>query len=125
MLSNRSKDTGPEVRLRSELHRLGLRFFKNRSVRAGGIRTRPDAVFPRARVAVFVDGCFWHRCPSHGSDPKANDDYWRLKLDRNVHRDRIVDAALAVDGWLVIRVWEHEPPAKAASRVAAQVKARR
>jgi len=125
MLANRSKDTGPERRLRSELHRLGLRFRKDRAVHAGEVRTRPDVIFTRARVAVFLDGCFWHRCPLHGTDPKANSDYWRPKLDRNVCRYRLVDAALAADGWLVIRVWEHETPAAAAARIAAQVEARR
>jgi DNA mismatch endonuclease, patch repair protein len=124
MLANRSSDTGPERRLRSELHRLGLRFRKAYVVRAGELRTRPDVVFTRARVAVFLDGCFWHRCPEHGSDPKANGAYWNPKLKANVRRDRLVDRTLAASGWLVIRVWEHEPAAAAAARVALQVASR-
>jgi DNA mismatch endonuclease (patch repair protein) len=73
---------------------------------------------------VFLDGCFWHRCPLHASDPKANSSYWRPKLEANVRRDRLVDAALAQEDWLVIRVWEHEVAAAAARRVAEQVAAR-
>ena len=80
-------------------------------------RTRPDIVFTGARVAVFVDGCFWHRCPEHGSSPKTNAGWWRLKLDNNVKRDRTTDAALAEAGWTVIRIWEHEDASTAADRV--------
>lgn len=118
MRANRPSDTGPEVRLRSALHRSGLRFWRNRTLVAGGVRTRPDILFPRARVAVFVDGCFWHGCPEHGSIPKANSHYWKPKLARNVSRDRITDAALLSSGWAVVRVWEHESTAEAALRVA-------
>jgi DNA mismatch endonuclease (patch repair protein) len=66
---------------------------------------------------VFLDGCWWHRCPEHGSTPRSNTDYWRPKLEGNVHRDRRVDAALAMAGWTVIRVWEHENPDAASARV--------
>lgn len=79
---------------------------------------RPDVVFPRRRIAVFVDGCFWHCCPIHGNEPRANTDYWGPKLARNVARDRAVDEALLADGWTVIRAWEHEEPASIADRVA-------
>jgi len=75
-------------------------------------------VFPRQRVAVFVDGCFWHRCPEHGTSPRANNDYWTAKLDRNVARDRRNNEALVAAGWTVLRVWEHEDPVDAASRIA-------
>jgi len=75
-------------------------------------------VFTRARVAVFVDGCFWHSCPLHATSPKANAAWWRTKLDTTVQRDRDTDASLVEAGWLVVRVWEHEPPTEAADRVA-------
>ena len=119
MQGNRSQDTKPELRLRSALHRIGLRYRVRLPVSVGGIRTRPDVVFTRRRVAVFVDGCFWHRCPDHATSPKANSGYWAAKLDRNVTRDRRVDAALDHAGWAVVRVWEHEPADEAATRVAA------
>lgn len=83
-----------------------------------GLRSSPDVVFPRLRLAVFLDGCFWHRCPEHGTPPRANADYWRTKLDRNVARDRFNDEALRTAGWEVVRVWEHEDPCEAAERIA-------
>ena len=103
--------------LRSELHRRGLRFRKDLPVRASDRVVRPDVVFTRARLAVFVDGCFWHSCPVHGSQPRANPDYWRPKLARNVARDRAVDVALTHAGWQVLRAWEHEDPVEVADRV--------
>lgn len=81
------------------------------------MRVVPDVVIRRARLAVFVDGCFWHRCPEHANDPRANTSYWLPKLARNVDRDRRVDAALVANGWLVVRIWEHEPVDNAAERV--------
>jgi DNA mismatch endonuclease (patch repair protein) len=78
---------------------------------------RPDLVFTRARVAVFVDGCFWHSCPEHGDRPRINTGYWLPKLEANVARDRRVDRALTDDGWDVVRIWEHEDPLEAAARV--------
>ena len=87
-------------------------------------RIRPDIVFTRVRVAVFVDGCFWHRCPEHGSSPKTNSGWWRQKLDTNVERDRATDTALAEAGWTVIRIWEHEDTCTAADRVEATVRNR-
>lgn len=106
-----------EVALRSALHRMGLRFRKDLLLRVGGLRVHPDIVFTRARVAVFVDGCFWHGCPVHATKPKSNQGYWGPKLAANEARDRRVDAALAAEGWTVVRVWEHEDPAAAAARV--------
>jgi DNA mismatch endonuclease (patch repair protein) len=112
--------TKPEIELRSALHRLGFRFRKDRLVRAGAVRTHPDLVFPTQRLAVFVDGCFWHACPDHHVPPKSNRGYWGPKLAANVERDRRVDAALAADGWTVVRIWEHEPlPARIGAVVAA------
>jgi DNA mismatch endonuclease (patch repair protein) len=85
------------------------------------IRRQADIVFTRAKVAVFMDGCFWHRCPQHGTDPKANSAWWKAKLDRNSERDRETDQVLVAAGWTVIRVWEHEDPVEAAVRVKAAV----
>jgi DNA mismatch endonuclease (patch repair protein) len=116
MQGNRSVDTKPEVRLRSLLHRRGVRFFKNRRPTPTA-RCRADVVFPRARLVVFVDGCFWHRCPTHGVRPTTNATYWEAKLDRNVSRDRRNDEELAAAGWRVLRIWEHEEPEAAASKV--------
>jgi DNA mismatch endonuclease, patch repair protein len=124
MRANRGRDTAPELALRRALYARGLRYrLHRRPVR--GLRCTPDIVFVGARVAVFVDGCFWHRCPVHGTDPKANGDWWARKLDANVARDRRNDQALRAHGWSVIRVWEHEAPDTAADRVAAVVKADR
>lgn len=105
-------------RLRRALHALGLRFRVDLAIPLDGLRVRPDVVFTRRRVAVFVDGCFWHRCSEHGTSPRSNSDYWRAKLDRNVARDRRVDVALAQAGWRCVRVWEHEEEGEAAARVA-------
>lgn len=123
--ANRRTDTKPEVILRSAVHRRGLRFRKDHLLRVGGLRVRPDLVFTRWRVAVFLDGCFWHACPDHSTTPKRNVDYWRPKLQGNVDRDRRVDAALEGDEWLVVRVWEHEEVEAAADRIASAVSARR
>jgi DNA mismatch endonuclease (patch repair protein) len=125
MKGNRRSDTKPEQLLRSHLHRDGLRFRKDRLVRAGNIKVKPDVVFTRDRVAVFVDGCFWHGCPDHGRQPRVNADYWGPKLARNAERDARVDAALGEDGWAVVRVWEHTDPAEAARVVQAAIRCRR
>lgn len=121
MSRQRSRDTNPERVLRSLLHRRGLRYRLHRRPVAG-LRRQADLVFPGARVAVFVDGCFWHCCPDHATSPKANGAWWAAKLARNVERDRDTDRRLAEASWHVVRVWEHEDPAVAADRVAAVVK---
>lgn len=100
----------------------GVRYFVDRAP-LKGIRRRADLVFPRRRVAVYVDGCFWHRCPQHATDPKNNAEWWAAKLAANVARDRNTDAALAAAGWTVVRIWEHENPAEAADRVQAALSA--
>ena len=115
--ANKRVDSKCEVRLRSALHRMGLRFRKDLLVRAGGLRVRPDIVFTRARVAVFVDGCFWHGCPTHATTPKTNQGYWVPKLAANEARDRRVDEALTGEGWTVLRIWEHEDPMSSAAMV--------
>jgi DNA mismatch endonuclease, patch repair protein len=109
MRANRKVGSKPETQLRSALHQLGYRFRKNLEIQAGDVRVRPDIVFTRQRLAVFVDGCFWHRCPTHGTRPRVNTSYWGPKLERNVSRDRRVTAALENEGWFVLRIWEHEP----------------
>lgn len=108
--------TKPELALRRELHRRGLRFRVNHSDLPG----RPDVAFSRAKIAVFVDGCFWHRCPQHGTVPRNNREWWQAKLDRNVARDRAKDVALAELGWVVLHVWEHEAIGAAADLVQAE-----
>lgn len=116
MSRQRRAHTAPELALRRELHRRGIRYFVDRAP-IRGQRRRADLVFPRRRVAVYVDGCFWHRCPIHATDPKNNADWWAEKLAGNVARDRATDAALTAAGWQVVRIWEHEDPVCAADRV--------
>lgn len=117
MRAVRQRDTDIEVALRSELHRLGLRFRINQLLLAGS-RRRADVVFRSVRVAVYVDGCFWHGCPLHGSWPKSNAEWWRKKLEDNQRRDRDTDSRLREIGWTVIRVWGHEKPAEAGAKIA-------
>ena len=117
MRANRRRDTTPERILRSTLHRLGFRFRVDHLFEVGGRRVRPDVVFTRRRVAVFVDGCFWHSCPEHGQQPTANAHYWKLKLQRNVERDQTDTEALERGGWTVVRVWEHESAQEAVATV--------
>jgi DNA mismatch endonuclease (patch repair protein) len=107
MAAIRRTGTKPELALRSALHRAGKRFRKDLRLVADGVPTRPDVVFTRSRVAVFVDGCFWHGCPVHGRAPTANTHYWGPKLLRNAERDRLQTAALQRAGWTVVRLWEH------------------
>lgn len=118
------RDTRPEVVLRSELHRMGLRFRIDRSPMPG-CRSRADIVFGPSKVAVFVDGCFWHRCPVHGTEPKNNAQWWADKLDANVARDVRVDHQLRKAGWCVVRVWEHEDLRHVAGWISAMVETRR
>lgn len=117
MQANRSRDTKPELAIRSLLFGRGLRYrVAARPIPA--VRRTADIVFTRAKIAVFVDGCFWHCCPAHYRQPATNVDYWQAKARRNVERDRETDALLAAAGWMVVRVWEHEDPAAAAERIA-------
>jgi DNA mismatch endonuclease, patch repair protein len=117
----RRRDTAPELELRSELHRRGLRYrVDRRPLKA--LPSRADLVFGPAKVAVYVDGCFWHSCPEHGTMPRANEAFWQEKLARNQERDAAVNEALPAAGWTVIRIWEHEEIALAADRVEAAVR---
>lgn len=120
----RRRDTGPELRLRSELHRRGLRFRVDVPVPFLP-RHRADVVFGPAKVVVFVDGCFWHGCPVHGEVPKSNSTWWKAKIERVRERDVRTDEAFQAHGWLVVRVWEHEDVSAAADRVQKAVVARR
>ena len=113
--------TAPEVALRRELHRRGMRF----RLHARQLPGRPDIILPSTKIAIFVDGCFWHACPDHGSMPKNNRDWWQAKLRRNVERDREKDTALERLGWLVIHIWEHEGLEAAADVVESTWRGRR
>lgn len=115
------RDTAAELRLRSAMHALGLRYVVDQHV-LPGLRRRADVVFTRARVAVFVHGCFWHGCPDHGTWPKANAEWWREKIKANQVRDRDTEARLTAAGWRVVTVWEHEEPRFAARMVAEVVR---
>lgn len=124
MLGNRSRDTRPELAVRRLLHASGLRYrvaFRPVS----GLRRTADIVFTRQRIAVFIDGCYWHACPLHGTSAKSNPEYWSTKLARNVARDGDTNAKLTAAGWTVLRFWEHEDPAEVASTIEEAVRAHR
>jgi DNA mismatch endonuclease (patch repair protein) len=123
MQSTPQRDTPAELRIRKLLHAMGLRYLVDAKPLEGSPR-RADVVFRRARVAVFVDGCFWHGCPEHGTWPKANEQFWRAKILANIERDAETNDRLRDRGWLVIRVWEHEDPSLAATRIARQVRSK-
>lgn len=123
MRANRSSNTGPERRLRSALHQRGLRFRKDYCLSADGVRIRIDVAFPRHRLAVLVDGCFWHACPVHFALPRTNTTYWSAKMARNRARDAANGAGLASLGWRLVRVWEHTPADEAAQLVLTQLDA--
>lgn len=116
-----TRNSSPEVRLRRILHRFGLRYRLHSSDLPG----RPDITFSSAKVVVFVDGCFWHACPTHGVLPKNNREWWRRKLLMNRKRDRDKDRVLKSTGWLPIHVWEHDEMASAARKIAQIVRGRR
>lgn len=116
MRGNRSKNTRPEMKLRSALHRRGLRYRVD-AAPLPGIRRRADVIFPKARVAVFVDGCFWHGCPKHYRPSTKNSAFWRQKMETNRSRDAQTNDMLTAAEWVVIRVWEHEDMSEAAERI--------
>lgn len=123
MRGNRSQDTKPELALRSEIHRRGMRYrVSHRPI--PNVRMTADLVFPRLRIAVFLDGCFWHGCPEHYIPPNTNSHYWEAKLARNRRRDAEADRALKKSGWLALRFWEHEDTADIADRVERAVRAK-
>lgn len=113
----RGRDTGPELLLRRRLWAMGIRYRVNH--RCEGVRA--DIAVPRKKLAVFIDGCFWHGCPQHGVRPKTNVDFWSRKLDGNIARDRRQTESLRLAGWTVVRLWEHEverDPAGSAAKTA-------
>lgn len=111
MQAVRRRDTAPEMRVRQLLHASGLRYRVDYPIKISGRRAiRPDVVFTRARLAVFVDGCFWHRCPEHKSTPRTNKAFWAAKLEGNAARDRDQAGWLEAEGWTVLRFWEHQSP---------------
>lgn len=116
MSQQRTRDTAPEVALRRALHRLGYRYLVDRPL-PGMPRRRGDIVFPGRKIAVFIDGCFWHGCPEHGSWPANNAAWWESKLKANLERDRDTTARLQEIGWTVVRIWEHEEPDQALAAV--------
>jgi DNA mismatch endonuclease (patch repair protein) len=117
------KNTPAEITVRSALHKLGLRYRLHKRP-LPGIRRTADIVFFRAKVSVFVDGCFWHGCPSHGTWPKSNAEWWKAKIEANRRRDAETNELFTQSGWAVIRVWEHEDQEEAAARIAEIVRTR-
>ncbi|MFF7054755.1 very short patch repair endonuclease [Streptomyces griseorubiginosus] len=115
-----SKNTGAELAVRRLLHAAGLRYRVEYPV-PGMARRRIDVAFPGAKLAILIDGCFWHGCPEHATHPKANAEWWRNKLDRNMARDRETTEHLVAEGWTVLRFWEHEAPEAVAVQVVAAV----
>ena len=124
MQRQKRRDTEAELAVRRLVHASGLRYRVDLSP-LPGMRRRADLVFTRAKVAVFVDGCFWHGCPAHGTSPKANAEWWGEKIAKNRQRDQDTDRRLTEAGWAVVRVWEHEEPADAAARIEEAVRRRR
>lgn len=123
MQGNKGKNTRPELALRSAVHALGLRY------RVGirplpAVRRTADIVFTRAKVAVFLDGCFWHGCPNHYRPARRNSGFWSTKIEGTKRRDSETDELLCAEGWEVVRVWEHESPLEAARRIAQLVRSR-
>ena len=124
MQANRRRDTKPELAVRSLLHAAGFRYRCDLRLKIGERAVRPDIVFTRRKVAVFIDGCFWHSCPAHGAAPKRNTSYWDPELQRNRERDAENTAVLENAGWVVVRAWEHTLPAEIALEVQSAVLAR-
>jgi DNA mismatch endonuclease (patch repair protein) len=121
MQGNRRRDTKPEMAVRRAVHALGLRYRVDARP-LSDLNRRADLVFKRAKVAVFVDGCYWHGCPEHGTTPKQNANYWGPKIKRNRDRDAETDRLLGEAGWVTVRIWEHEDSHEAARRIARVVR---
>ncbi|WP_240468239.1 very short patch repair endonuclease [Streptomyces dangxiongensis] len=124
MQAIRSRDTQPEKLIRRLVHAQGLR-YRVAARPLPDLRRTADMVFRRVKVAVFIDGCYWHGCPEHYVPPKTNSDYWSEKVMRNIRRDRDTDQRLKEAGWLVLRFWEHEPSETCAQQIAETVAERR
>lgn len=123
MVANRGRDTSPELAVRRLLHASGLRYRVDVAPLRG--RSRADIVFTKARIAVFIDGCFWHGCPQHATSPKRNSDYWLPKLERNKERDEAATRRLQEAGWTVLRFWEHDDPTESAKAIITAVSTER
>jgi DNA mismatch endonuclease (patch repair protein) len=123
MRGNRSRDTRPELAVRSAVHRRGLR-YRVSARPLPNIRRSADLVFAKARVAIFVDGCYWHGCPEHYVPSLSNQEYWNEKISRNRARDADTDARLLAQGWLPVRIWAHEDPEQSADLIARVVQER-
>ncbi|MGW4426277.1 very short patch repair endonuclease [Streptosporangium sp. NPDC004631] len=124
MRANKGRDTKPEIALRRAVHALGLRYrVSYRPLKA--VRRTADLVFTKVKIAVFMDGCFWHGCPQHHTVAVTNASFWAEKVRRTQERDAETDRLLKEEGWLVIRVWEHQDPVQAAALVADAVVTRR
>ena len=121
MQANRSRDTKPELAVRSAVHRRGLR-YRVAARPEPELRRTADMVFRKAKVVVFVDGCFWHGCPEHGTRPSTNRQYWLSKIEGNINRDAQTSLHLEKSGWKVLRFWEHEDPEAVADQVEASVR---
>jgi DNA mismatch endonuclease, patch repair protein len=121
MRGNRRRDTAPELAVRRALHAAGFRFLVDVPVPGCGRRRRADVLLRGARIALYVDGCFWHSCPEHLHLPKANREWWRRKLASIVARDRDTDEQVEAAGWAVLRVWEHESVPAVVERVRREV----
>ena len=117
------RDTACEFAVRKLVHARGLRYRVDHPLPFDR-RRRADLLFPRQKVAVFIDGCFWHGCPQHGTSAKSNADWWRKKIEANRARDGDTVRRLEALGWLALRFWEHEDPSLVASRIQEAVEAR-
>lgn len=124
MLSNRGRDTGPELAVRRLVHARGLRYRVDYAPLQNLRRYRADLVFTRAKVAVFIDGCFWHGCPQHHTQPKTNAQFWTTKVTTNRARDLKVTDLFHDAGWTVLRFWEHDDPRAVALEIERQVGAK-
>ena len=124
MQGNRGRDTKAELSVRRLVHASGLRYRVSARPEPD-LRRTADLLFTRVRVAVFIDGCYWHGCPEHFTMPATNLEYWGTKIGRNRARDLETTALLEARGWLVLRFWEHEPPATAAASIVERVQERR
>jgi DNA mismatch endonuclease, patch repair protein len=123
MRAIKRRDTEPEWQIRRRLHREGRRYRVDFPIRTEVGLVRPDIAFTRARLAIFIDGCYWHGCPEHGRVPRVNAHYWKPKLARNAERDRVAAAALEEAGWSVLRFWEHEDPEAVVRKVTSTLRA--
>lgn len=125
MVANRRRDTAIEVAVRRRLHKAGLRYRVDYAPDSVQRRRRADIVFPKLKIAVYIDGCFWHGCPEHYTPPRSNTEYWHPKIARNRARDAETIDSLRELGWTALRYWEHEGAATIADAIAGEVQRQR